>query len=332
MRALPDALASQKPDLILLQELWEPEHAAIVARGLQRDGYPFARHLARSLRGQTGLFVASKWPLTALAFQRYALGRLPHSFWHLDWLVSKGVGTFWLETPLGRVLVENTHLQAQYVTDTYEGERLSQASELLIMNRRSADTPLILGGDFNSGVGESPRQALAGLGHLYDANPTPREDTVYVRDGRDLAFRVVAAGTALGEPRALDDGARIPLSDHAAVLVELELSPGKKAPEALPEERVARAETLAALTAAAEVTRGRVAMTLLGSFVLLGLASFWRRKVSAASRRSARGLAVRRLGFSLLAIGFAWCFYLGTIYYPLRGAGLRQIANEIAKW
>jgi hypothetical protein len=73
-------------------------------------------------------------------------------------------------------------------------------------------------------------------------------------------------------------------------------------------------------------------MTLLGSFVLLGLASFWRRKVSAASRRSARGLAVRRLGFSLLAIGFAWCFYLGTIYYPLRGAGLRQIANEIAKW
>ena len=55
-------------------------------------------------------------------------------------------------------------------------------------------------------------------------------------------------------------------------------------------------------------------------------------QLTVTNGRSARRLAVRRLGFSLLAIGFAWCFYLGTIYYPLRGAGLRQIANEIAKW
>jgi endonuclease/exonuclease/phosphatase family metal-dependent hydrolase len=331
MRALPDAIVSHNPDLILLQELWEREHALALQAALEKRGYPYARHWAHSSRGDTGLFIASKWPLTPLAFQSFRLGRLPHSFWHLDWMVSKGVASAWLDTPAGRVLVEDTHLQAQYVTDSYEGERLSQAFELVLMNRRRPDEPLILAGDFNSGAGESPRRALADWGELEDAHATSSEDTVYVRDGRRLAERVLAARAVLGEPRLLDDGSRMPLSDHLAIRVDLEVFSCENCSVARAGSDSGRALTLATLGRAAEVTRGRVAAALVASLGALGLASFWRQRLARVAPRSRCCLVLFRSGFALLVIGFAWSFYLGTVYYPLRGHALRLIVRELAR-
>jgi hypothetical protein len=246
-------------------------------------------------------------------------------------MVSKGVGSFWLETPAGRVLLENTHLQAQYVTDSYQGERLSQACELVLMNSAHTDMPLILAGDFNSSASESPRRALAGLGGLLDAHPTASEDTVYVRDGLGAALRVRSARAVLGEPRLLDDGGQMPLSDHLAVEVELELSrcPGCRAATA--RDATTRNATLAELARASNTTPGRVAAALLASFTSLGIAATWRRRPARARAATEFWWVVRRLGFALLAIAFIWSFYLGTIYYPMRGSALRLIARELAR-
>lgn len=329
MRALAGAIDAEAPDLILLQELWQPEHAEWLTRALRERGYGYAQHWARSAHGETGLFAAAKWPLVPLAFQSFSAGRLPHSFWHLDWLVSKGAASFWLETPLGRVLVENTHLQAQYVTDRYEGERLSQACELVLANRAHANTALILGGDFNSGAAESPRRALAALGGMLDAQPTSREDTVYARSGGEIALRVLDARALLGEARKLDDGAEMPLSDHFAVRVDFAVSRCTGCVVAARRNVVAERAALAELDRAAGTTNGRVAFTLVVAFACLGLAAFWRQRQARAEWRTRLGLWGFRAGLALLGFGFVWSFYLGTVYYPTRGRTLRGIARAL---
>ncbi|HWA72555.1 MAG TPA: endonuclease/exonuclease/phosphatase family protein [Polyangiaceae bacterium] len=330
MRALPGAIAGEGADLVLLQELWEPAHAEAVARALREKGYGYALYWAQPARGETGLFAAAKWPLTPIGFQRYAAGRLPHSFWHLDWLVSKGVASFWLETPLGRVLVENTHLQAQYRTDRYEGERLSQACELVFANRRYADSALILGGDFNSGAAESPRRTLAALGGLVDAYPSAGDDTVYARSGGGLALRVLAGRAVLSEPLRLDNGAVLALSDHRAVRVDFALSRCSSCPRAAPRDSAAQRAAVSDLERAAATTHGRVALSLLAALASAFVAVFWRRQ-----RRRARptriGRGVYRLGMAFLMLGFVWSFYLASVYYPLRGHTLHGILRALER-
>jgi sphingomyelin phosphodiesterase 2 len=189
MDALPAAIASVDPDVVLLQEIWAESDGNRVKEGLARRGYPYLSHLAHTESGMTGLFTASKLPLKSAGFLPFASGRIGHSFWHLEWIASKGVGSFLVETPLGELEVQNTHLQAQYDTDRYAAERLSQASEILLMHQDRV-LPLVLGGDFNSGAEELPRKALLALDALHDTTPSPRPDTIYVRSGGTTRIRV----------------------------------------------------------------------------------------------------------------------------------------------
>ena len=131
-KRLPNLLAwlrSAKPDVVCLQELWEPHHSELVSRRLAAHGFREFRRFDGP-RGRSGLFVASRWPLRDGAFRPFSIGRMPHSLWHLDWMVEKGVGDVLVQTPLGALRLENTHLQAQYRTDGYAAERLAQAVDL----------------------------------------------------------------------------------------------------------------------------------------------------------------------------------------------------------
>jgi endonuclease/exonuclease/phosphatase family metal-dependent hydrolase len=321
MRALPDAIAALEPDVILLQELWQKDHGELVARGLERHGYPFTHHFATTPQGKTGLFIAARWPLGAATYRAFAIGRLPHSFWHLDWLVSKGIAACVLETPLGPVLVENTHLQAQYVTDTYAAERLSQASEIVILDRSELGRPLVLGGDFNSTASDLARTILHTSAGFSDAQQSPAPDTVYVRDGGAMTILIREVRSALDEPRLLDDGARTPLSDHAAVIVDLELRRDGAIPLQRHPDPSAQAATASALRAAAGRTWGRVTRATAVALALLGLAVF-------LSRRRPRPI-LRFAGFALVATGLVWSTYLAAIYYPRWGATLRAVAARL---
>jgi endonuclease/exonuclease/phosphatase family metal-dependent hydrolase len=327
MAALPAAIAKLDPDLVLLQEIWAESDGSIVKEGLERYGYRYSSHLAHTESGMTGLFTASKLPLQPVGFMPFTSGRIGHSIWHLEWIASKGVGSLLLKTPAGDVQVQNTHLQAQYETDAYDAERLSQVSEIALM-QKGASAPLILGGDFNTGSEELPRKALLDLISLRDTTPSPRPDTIFVRDGSTVAIHLVQARELPIEAVQLDNGVVAPLSDHPAVVADLELTVCKgPCPTAVVASTQMRAAAHSALTAAAGITAFRVmlALSTAASLLLLGV-SLFRRKVAKAGRG---GRMFRRVSFAVLATGFVWTAYLGGLYYPSRAKALRFVAGEL---
>ncbi len=329
MAALPDAIAKLDPDVVLLQEIWAESDGLNIKRGLERHGYHYASHLAHTKYGMTGLLTASKLPLKSVGFLPFASGRIGHSFWHLEWIASKGIGTFLVQTPLGDVEVQNTHLQAQYDTDTYAAERLSQVSEIFLMHQ-DWSLPLVLGGDFNSGAEELPRQALLDLDELRDTTPSPRPDTIYVRSGRRMRIRVVETRQALTEPVRLENGVTTVLSDHPAVVVDLELSACNDCARAAVGNDGMRETTRSALVTAAAITPGRMTWALGAAASLLALAVSFFRRTRALQSRSFRFRFFRRTSLALLATGFIWTAYLGTLYYPARAKALLLVAQELA--
>jgi len=329
MEAIPDAVAALEPDVVCLQELWEPRHSELVSKRLAAHGFRDFRRFDGQ-RGRSGLFVASRWPLRGGAFRPFSIGRMPHSLWHLDWMVEKGVGDVLVQTPLGALRLENTHLQAQYRTDGYAAERLAQAVEIVLGGRERTDEARLLAGDFNGGGDELPRRTLRDLGNLEDASPASDEDSVYARSGRDMAVRIVSARTDL--PTALDRerGIREVLSDHAAVVVDLELLPCANCPRSRRVVSTTRAAAVASLERAADSTPFRVVLALLTALALLVLGVAVKRRMGAVTRGSRRQVALRVLTLALLGACFVWCSYLGAVYYPTRSTLLRQVAGELA--
>jgi endonuclease/exonuclease/phosphatase family metal-dependent hydrolase len=328
--AAPEALLTLEPDVVCLQELWEARHAESVARGLAAKGL---RHFRRfeGPDGRTGLFIASKWALLDARFRPFSLGGTPHSLWHLDWMVEKGVASVTLETPAGPLRLENTHLHAQYRTDEYGPERLAQAVELLLGGSERRNEALIVSGDFNGRGDELPRRALRDLGELDDAIPASSEDSVYARSGRDLSIRITGTKIALAETRRLKSGETLPLSDHAAVVVDLELARCTKCERDRRVVSATRSAALASLERAADATPLRVVLALLTAAALLVLGLGLERRRRAAVPRPRRRVTARELGLAVLVTGFMWCAYLGVVYYPTRGKALRAVAEALAK-
>jgi endonuclease/exonuclease/phosphatase family metal-dependent hydrolase len=328
MAALPGAIARLDPDIVLLQELWDPRHAESVGRKLGEHGFRHARRF-ETPAGATGLFVASKFPLGAGAFRSFSLGRMPHSFWHLDWMVEKGLASVTIETPLGALRVENTHLQAQYRTDRYGAERLAQAAEIVVMNGGHSNETMLLAGDFNGPGDELPRRVLRDLGSLEDASPSSSEDSVYARGSRALSIRIVSARPALVEPYRLGNGVMEPLSDHAALLVELELSRCIDCTQTHRAAGATRAGALASLERAADMTPFRVVLALLTTLVVVVIGMAWKRRIDRFTKGPRWRVAARVVGFTALGAGFVWSSYLGLFYYPMRAQTLRQIAHAL---
>ena len=328
MAALPNAIATLGPDIVLLQELWEPRHAESVGRKLGEHGFRHARRF-ETPAGATGLFVASKFPLGAGAFRSFSLGRMPHSLWHLDWMVEKGLANVVVETPLGALRIENTHLQAQYRTDRYGPERLAQAAEIVLMNAGHANEALLLAGDFNGPGDELPRRLLRDLERLEDASPSSGDDSVYARGSDALSIRIVSARPALGEPYRLGNGAMEPLSDHAALFVELELSRCVDCPKTQRPPGATRAKVLASLERAAEMTPFRVVLALLTSLAVVVIGVLWKRRLDRFTEGPRWRVALRVAGFTALGAAFVWSSYVGFFYYPTRAQTLRRIAHAL---
>lgn len=329
MAAIPDAIVGLEPDVVVLQELWTKEHADLVTKRLRERGFRDARWF-ETQGGATGLFVASKLPLGAHSFRPYSIGRIPNTLWHLDWLVEKGVAGVVVRTPLGEVGLQTTHLQAQYRWDSYAPERLAQAAELVTANSKVPNGARILAGDFNGRSDELPRRAIRDLGGFEDALPASSEDTVYVRGGGDIAVRIVGARSALGEPVVLSSGTREKLSDHLAVVVELEFSRCVACPPAHRVTSATRTAALSSLARASESTPFRVALWLFTALALFVLGVAWRRRVRRFTEGSRRQVALRLVALFGLCAAFVWSAYLGAFYYPTRATALRDITRALA--
>lgn len=308
LAAVPEALAELSPDVVALQEVWEPAHGDLLAEGLRAIGLPHVQHV-RGAGRKGGLLVASRWPMDELGFVPFSMGRVGIVPWHVDYMANKGVARFRVHAPGGDFVFVDTHLQASY-GGRYATVRLSQSLELA----RALDAftePVIVAGDFNSRSHELPFRALRAAARLTDATPGFGIDGVLFRGG----FRVLERRRALHAPRDLAGGARRRLSDHDAVFVELERA-AVAAPPALDWRRVrAEAQRFAASSRAAwqQASWGARAAALF--FVGL-VAVFARRR---RRRRAALGLA--------LAAGLL--LYLGFAYGPSEERGMGETLRRL---
>lgn len=244
-----DALAANRPgaDIWLLQEAYHP---GVVSNFRDLDG--FTTFAAADAGQDTGLciLVRADWKADGLSVTRFR---------PLDWLETvvarKGAMCVNVDTPMGRITVGNLHASydgrgRRSIREKAPGLRAEQvAQSVAFMEARAAGRTKFLGGDFNlSGAHESAGHAAAtdrgwrdlredanthddaGVRSWSLANPlasgNPGEnshdiDLIFMKDaGREMAVRTAHVFT---EPSvALPDGRNVPLSDHYALMAEVE--------------------------------------------------------------------------------------------------------------
>lgn len=165
-------LAKGDWDVIVLQELFDERARAVIRKALVKRGYathgPFGNDL---FNDDSGLFVASRLPVSAVAFHEFGAKAGP------DALVDKGVCGAILETrgvwgtKAHSLYVFGTHLQA---SERHHPVRVRQLAELrrfvgkaLAAPKDSRRVASVAVGDFNV-VAESP---LVGDGHITATSP-----------------------------------------------------------------------------------------------------------------------------------------------------------------
>ncbi len=338
------ALAALRPDVVALQEVWVEADGERLRRVLADAGLVHSLHLSDGFLG-SGLLVASRHPLGAERFTRYEAAGKPHKPFHGDWFARKGVVVVRLDTPAGPVLLADTHLHARYGTDEYLPVQVAQALQLIEavgdFGRRppevtgdAARPPLVLAGDLNARWGSLPlRLTLAGAA-LRPVDEGLGIDWLLVRDGGALEVRVrrVEAGL-LTEDVDLGEGVRAPLSDHPAVLAELELRPrrpvrGAPSPRGDPAWPAVAAEARDLLEAARDERDrgGRRGRLRAGALLLVAGAAF---AVGRRRRKARRGgwlLMLLALGLLHLAV---WALYLGVVYEPGLQQGLEAALGRL---
>ncbi|HET9957173.1 MAG TPA: endonuclease/exonuclease/phosphatase family protein [Polyangiaceae bacterium] len=330
LRELPVALCRPAPDIIVLQELWEAEFGVRLARALREQGFIYSHHFASTAQGQTGLFVAARFPLLEPSYVPFETGRWPHTAWHLDWLVSKGLARYRLRVAGREIALGNTHLQAQYRTDSYSAERLEQATDIAEQVAQE-HAPLILAGDFNSASSDPARRVLRDVAGFDDALPRAALDTILVRDGAAVGLRVRAARLLEIPSYRARNGELLPLSDHAPVFVELMLGTPSKLPLSSAEQ--ARVDATRALREAAELNAHK-AWRWGAAAVVLALLTAWVVRRSGWLRRAPTARFRRRIlvlgGAFALALGTIWTSYLSLLYYPRLAHDLERAALRFA--
>ena len=242
LQALPGALAGCDADVLCLQEVFRRRDRDLLTQAL-RPTHPFVARCDDRRRGMThGLLVASRFPLADASFTRFdavqAWQRL---------LVRQGVLAVTVHVPGGgdlRVLDVHTTAGGGGDPEAPRIERLrSRQLHQVARIARSSSLPVLLCGDLNAGPEASAsnlRQLLdhgwidpvqggttwdpanpLNRGGLFDGSPPQRVDHVLLDQAAAARFRVRSAEVVLGEPVVEVPGGRVPLSDHAGVLVGL---------------------------------------------------------------------------------------------------------------
>jgi hypothetical protein len=140
---------------------------------------------------------------------------------------------------------------------------------------------------------------------------------------------VVATRQARTEPIRLDNGVTTELSDHPAVVVDLELSACADCGPVAAGNLRTRETAHSALIAAAAITPWRVSLALSAAAGLFAVGVLFFRRTRGFGSRPRQFRILRRVGLALLASGFIWTAYLGALYYPARAKALRLVAQEL---
>jgi endonuclease/exonuclease/phosphatase family metal-dependent hydrolase len=250
MRAIGRRLAELDLDVIAFQEIWTDDARKRLIGAGRQAGLAHSFHQPDSRSG--GLLVLTRLPIRAARFDAYALRGDPGRPDHPDYYGQKGFITLELASAAGPISLVDTHLHARYRSDVphaYLGQRVGQIVELALATRELPH-PVIAVGDLNFGDHEPEHAILTGLAGLRDlaaelgkrlptvqqANPyrgssshDRRVDYVLARDGGNNAVIPLWSRLVFDERFELD-GRPASCSDHAGVLVEVELVRGAARP------------------------------------------------------------------------------------------------------
>jgi endonuclease/exonuclease/phosphatase family metal-dependent hydrolase len=221
-RALSQLIRDLAPDVVFLQEVL----FAGDERFFQLDGY-HAAWLPNGLFNCGGLLTLCRVPLTRIRFHPFRA----QGAWHNLQLSDRFLGKGWLEAEASEwgITLVNTHLVSTYqesdgfVHDTEQEAQLDQ-----VLRRVAHLGPSVLAGDFNFTEGTPYHQMATarvedvakGLHPFGFGSLLPKLDHVFVRSlaWHEARAKRVPPGT-LADPRG-----PVPVSDHAGVSVELELT------------------------------------------------------------------------------------------------------------
>jgi endonuclease/exonuclease/phosphatase family metal-dependent hydrolase len=223
-------VAELSPDLVAMQEVWDPRDAARLAGPMHAAGLVH-QHLFGTLELSSGLWIASRYPIEQIDFEPFELGDKLYIPWHVDYMAQKGLAVVRVTTPLGTLALANTHLQSAYSVGNYDYLQMAQAMQAANsllpvgagVSAASELPPLILAGDINAEPGTLPFRLLAtGAGLTTTANSWV--DSIMVRHGSRLRAEARSVRTVFADPVRLKTGTRRTLSDHVGLFAELELT------------------------------------------------------------------------------------------------------------
>lgn len=343
MEAIPAAIFSLRPDIVLVQELWRKRDAELFTERFHQAGFVEVRsfgalHLYD--HGKGGLFVASRYPFEADELTTFVDGTYPHIPIHLDWRGGKAFFAARVATPAGPIGVLNAHLQASYETGHYEATRIGQVTQLSESLRtgstsrvlRAAD-PLIVGGDLNALPDDPSMQLLELATGVHIGASFVETDLIAARNGERAHIVAKSVSRVLLEPLRLPDGSAVRLSDHEGLLVEYALL-GEAAGEGTPPHAIDRAAVLAAVQAELDADAWRTSwlqrLTAVGSLLSLYLAVRAGRWTRTRTRRRGRVVALALT----LWCGFwcVWWAYTAAAFAPHQLAMIRRVTGELASY
>lgn len=328
LQAIATEIVRRGPDLVALQELWRPEDAEAVGARLTEAGYQH-HHFGPGAGGPdddkgSGLFIASRWPISEVSFEAFTAGHTPHIPWHVDWMANKGVAAVRVQSPVGPVVVADTHLQATYLTGNYNFVQMAQA---LSLSRRlhelGREAPLFLVGDLNAAPRSLPVDLITAQLGLVPAQPNYDLDHILSRPGRHLGVELEDAA-ALFEESVRYEGGEGPLSDHPCLVARYRLYPcdGCQAPAPLPPASLSQR-----IAAQLERERGESDLWLVAG---RGLALLVLVTAVYLYRRLGRARRIPAAASSLLLFFVAlYLAYVGFYFAPARRAEVDRAAAAV---
>jgi endonuclease/exonuclease/phosphatase family metal-dependent hydrolase len=246
-----DAIGKRLPsldlDVIAFQEVWYAGVSKSLRDAGRRAGLEHC-WFGDDTFGDGGLLVLSRLPIEDVRFEPFAVrGAAEKVAANLEFVSGKGFATIRLTTPVGPVVLVNTHLHARYTRHNPHKHAPHRTGQAIQLASRFMDSslPMVAVGDFNFREGETDYRVLTDILGLRDvaanldnrqnttlhASPyrrnngiDRRKDFIFVRNG--LAHAVTPTRVTRTFDEVLEiNGQPGGYSNHAGLVVDLDVSP-----------------------------------------------------------------------------------------------------------
>jgi endonuclease/exonuclease/phosphatase family metal-dependent hydrolase len=235
MRAVAREVVRRSPDIALLQEVWTPVQADLIASGLGSDYARIDTPPGGSIGRIAGLLAfvsrASGWRVAGYEFEEFHSSAPAWKVWEGDGLGRKGLLRLDLEREGVRLVVVNTHLQASYSPGGYTEVRRSQLEQLgRSIGTIAAGVPVLVAGDLNVQPSERLYEEISR--HFEDLSAPFRERCgcgTSVGSGAWIDYVLVRRAPAWSASAALERIVSVrkdyPYSDHHGLDARVQLTP-----------------------------------------------------------------------------------------------------------